>query len=57
MTLFDMQPDAEKTNFPLKFLAQNMPSKGQPFKSSVFCRVHWALNSSVRGLNMFHHVF
>jgi len=57
MTLVDMQSDAEKTNFHLKFLAQNMQSKGQPFKSSVFCRVHWALNSSAKGLNMFHQVF
>ena len=51
MTLVDMQSDARKTNFYLKFSAQNMQSNGQPFKFSVFCRVHWALNSSAEGLN------
>jgi hypothetical protein len=56
MNLVDMQSDAEKTNCHLKFLAQNIKSNGQPCKSSVFCRVHWALKSGVKGLNMFHQV-
>lgn len=57
MTSVDMQPDSEKINCHLKFLAQNMQSNRQPLKSSVFCRVHWAFNSGSKGLYMFHQNF
>jgi hypothetical protein len=43
------QCDAEKNKCHLKLSTNNMQSKGQPFKSWVFCRAHWALNSSVKG--------
>jgi hypothetical protein len=49
-TLVNVQGDAEKTECHLTSLAKNMQSNGQPFKSLVFCTVHWAVDSGVRGL-------
>ena len=37
---------------PLKSLAKNMQSNGQPFKSQVFCAAHQALNCSTRELSL-----
>jgi CRISPR/Cas system type I-B associated protein Csh2 (Cas7 group RAMP superfamily) len=42
--------DAEKIKHPLQLLAKNMKTYGYSFKSQVFCRVHWALNSVSKGL-------
>jgi hypothetical protein len=42
-TLVDAQGDAEKTEYPLKSSAHNLPSDGWPFESRVFCRAHWVL--------------
>ena len=33
-----------------KSLAKNMQSNGWPFISWTFCRIHWTLNSSSKGL-------
>jgi hypothetical protein len=31
---------------------KNVQSNGRPFKSAVFCTIHWALNSSAKGLRI-----
>jgi len=36
----------------LKLSAKNMHSNGQPLKYHIFCRVHWALNSGSKRLNL-----
>jgi CRISPR/Cas system type I-B associated protein Csh2 (Cas7 group RAMP superfamily) len=50
VTLVDTHRDAEYTKCHLWSSAKNEQSSGQPFKSHVFCRVHWALNSGAKGL-------
>jgi hypothetical protein len=40
--LVDVQHNAEQTKHQLKLLAEYVQSNGQPFKSQVFCTVHWA---------------
>ena len=42
-TRTDTQCDTEKTKHPLKSSDNNVQSNGQPFKTQLFCRVHWAL--------------
>jgi hypothetical protein len=49
-TLVNAQHDAKKTKFHMKASASNMQSNGQPFKSWVFCKVPWELNSGIEGL-------
>jgi len=50
MNRADMQHDDEKTEYHRKSSAKNTQSKGQQFKSWVFYRAQWALNSSAQGL-------
>jgi len=33
-----------------KIVSQEHANYGQPFKSWVFCRINWAINSSATGL-------
>jgi hypothetical protein len=48
-TSVDAQCDGKKTKQNQQSWAKNMQSNGQPFKSQVFCRAHWALNPSAKG--------
>jgi len=51
-TSVKVQGDVEKTEHRQKLLAKNMQSNGQPLKSSAFCTVYLALNSSAKGLKV-----
>jgi len=48
MNRADKQHGDEKTEYHLKSSAKNTQSRGQPFKSLVFCGGQWALNSCPR---------
>jgi hypothetical protein len=50
MILVDTECDADKTERYLESSASDMQSNWQTFKSKVFCRECWALNSGPRGL-------
>jgi len=52
LTFVNTQCGAEETEWHRMWLAKNMQSNGWPFKSWVFCRVHWVLNSGARGLTV-----
>jgi len=50
MILVDTQCDADKTERYLESSTSDMWSNWQIYKSQVFCRECWALNSGARGL-------
>ena len=57
LTLVETQCGAEETEWYPNWLAKNMQSNGWPFKSWVFCWVHWVLNSGARGLTVIGRTF
>lgn len=56
-TLVGTQYGAEETEWYPNCLLKNMQSNGWPFKSWVFCWVHWVLNSGARGLTVIGRTF
>jgi hypothetical protein len=50
-TIVDAHCDAGKT----KVVSQEHANNGQPFKSWVFCRVHWALRALNSGSKVLIH--